>query len=98
MQGCRAEVPLVTPDTPGNTTYRVVTYTADTQHAGTDADVYITLFGDRRDTGEQLLHNSTGKMMERGQVRLPLAVTLSLMHLHTCMLALQPSPVCRRQI
>lgn len=69
LSGCRAEIPLATPDSPGETNYRVVTYTSDMQHAGTDAAVYVTLYGDNDDSGEHILLDSTGALLERGEVR-----------------------------
>ena len=45
-------------------------YTGDISQAGTDANVYITVFGERGDTGvRQLTHSKTHKnKFERGNV------------------------------
>lgn len=69
LSGCRADIPLATPDTPGDTNYRIVAYTSDVKNAGSDADVFITLYGDNDDSGQHIFMDSTGKMLERGKVR-----------------------------
>ena len=52
--------------------YEVQTYTADALGADTDANVYITLFGERGDSGRRLLHQSDHRVkFEQGQVRKP---------------------------
>ena len=45
-------------------------HTGDVRGAGTDANVFIVLFGDRGDTGERKLHKSEtySNKFERGQV------------------------------
>ncbi len=40
------------------THYRITTYTGSQGFAGTDANVYITLYGDVTNSGEKLLDNS----------------------------------------
>jgi hypothetical protein len=47
------------------TTYRIVVVTGAMKDAGTDADVYITLFGTEGNSGERQLDNS-GNDFERG--------------------------------
>jgi hypothetical protein len=42
--------------------------TSDLRGAGTDADVFLTLFGDRGDSGERRLDSSADDF-ERGKVR-----------------------------
>ena len=39
----------------GTTIYHVHAYTTDTQSAGTDANVYITIYGDKGNTGKNNL-------------------------------------------
>ncbi|XP_013416715.1 lipoxygenase homology domain-containing protein 1 isoform X2 [Lingula anatina] len=46
--------------------YRITVFTADRRGAGTDANVYMTLFGESGDTGERKLDNSNNNF-ERGQ-------------------------------
>ena len=50
--------------------YSVDIYTADVKGAGTDASVFMTMFGEKGDTGERKLHQSeTNKdKFERGKV------------------------------
>ena len=52
--------------------YYVEVYTGDKFGAGTDANVYLEICGDRGDTGERHLHGTRtdGKMFEREMVRL----------------------------
>ena len=50
-----------------NTDYRIVVQTGDVKDAGTDADVYITLFGENGNSGERML-DSPGNDFERGSV------------------------------
>lgn len=45
----------------------MVVYTSDLRGAGTDADVFLTIYGAKGDTGESKLDNSTNNF-ERGQV------------------------------
>ncbi|GIL99379.1 hypothetical protein Vretimale_4546 [Volvox reticuliferus] len=47
--------------------YGVVVKTSDVRGAGTDADVLLTIYGSKGDTGERLLSNGTYNF-ERGQV------------------------------
>ena len=46
-------------------------YTGDVRGAGTDANVFLTIFGDKGDSGERKLHKSEthSNKFERGQVR-----------------------------
>lgn len=45
-----------------STTWAQITvYTSDIRGAGTDSDVFITVYGPNGDTGERLLDNSTNK-------------------------------------
>ena len=60
-------VPLSPPA--GLVSYKVVVATSDLRGAGTDADVFLTLFGDRGDSGERRLESSANDF-ERGKVRL----------------------------
>lgn len=46
--------------------YKVTTYTGDKSGAGTDANVYITMFGEFGDSGEKPLTSSKNNF-ERGQ-------------------------------
>ena len=46
--------------------YRISIYTGDKRGAGTDANVYITLFGDLGDSGEKKLDNNKNNF-ERSQ-------------------------------
>ena len=50
--------------------YEVFVYTGDVRSAGTDANVFLTMFGENGDTGERPLSKSeTHKdKFERGQV------------------------------
>ena len=52
--------------------YCVEVYTGDKFGAGTDANVYLEVCGDRGDTGQRHLHGTRtdGKMFERKMVRL----------------------------
>ena len=45
-------------------------YTGNEKGAGTDANVFLTIFGDRGDTGERKLHKSETHRdkFEKGQV------------------------------
>ena len=51
--------------------YYVEVFTGDKFGAGTDANVYLQLFGERGDTGKRHLHGTKtdGKMFESGMVR-----------------------------
>jgi hypothetical protein len=46
--------------------YKVTVYTGDKRGAGTDANVFITLFGDAGDSGERKLDTSKNNF-ERGK-------------------------------
>ena len=46
--------------------YRVVTYTGDELNAGTDASVYIILFGDEGESAQQSLDNAKNNF-EKGR-------------------------------
>ena len=50
--------------------YLVNVYTGDVRGGGTDANVFITIFGDQGDTGERKLHSSETHRdkFERNQV------------------------------
>lgn len=50
--------------------YRVTVCTGELEGAGTDANVYLCLFGDVGDTGERLLYNCRNNtdMFEKGNV------------------------------
>ncbi|XP_054895001.1 lipoxygenase homology domain-containing protein 1 [Poeciliopsis prolifica] len=49
-------------------TYEVCVFTGDTMGAGTDANVYVNIYGENGDTGERLLSNSDNlNKFERGQ-------------------------------
>lgn len=56
--------------------YCVEVYTGDKFGAGTDANVYLEICGDRGDTGQRHLHGTRtdGKMFERKMVRLGIFV------------------------
>ncbi len=47
---------------------QVLVKTSDVRGAGTDADVFISIYGPLGDTGEQEL-DASGNNFERGQVR-----------------------------
>lgn len=50
-------------------TYEVCVFTGDMMGAGTDAKVYINIYGENGDTGEHYLKNSDNiNKFERGQV------------------------------
>ena len=55
---------------PVGKSYHVDVYTGDVRGAGTDANVFLTIFGDRGDSGERKLHKSETNRdkFERGQV------------------------------
>ncbi len=53
----------------GRCTYRVVVSTSDLRGAGTDANVAMTLYGEKGDTGQRKLDSSANDF-ERGKVRL----------------------------
>ena len=46
--------------------YKVTVYTGNVSGAGTDAMVYITMFGENGESGERILH-STKKPFQRGK-------------------------------
>ena len=46
--------------------YTVTTYTGDIRYAGTDANVHITLFGDKGDSGQKTLDTRKNNF-ERGK-------------------------------
>jgi len=49
--------------------YQVDVYTGDVWGGGTDANIYITLYGDRGDTGVRQLYAETkGVYFKQGQV------------------------------
>ncbi len=50
--------------------YVVDVHTGDVRGAGTDANVFLTIFGDKGDSGERKLHKSEthSNKFERGQV------------------------------
>lgn len=50
--------------------YRVTVCTGELEGAGTDANVYLCLYGDVGDTGERLLYNSRNDndLFEKGNV------------------------------
>lgn len=52
-------------------TYKVSVMTGDVYGAGTDANVFLTIYGDQGDTGERKLRKSetNGNKFERGAVR-----------------------------
>lgn len=51
-------------------TYEVCVFTGDIAGAGTDAKVFINIYGENGDTGERHLRNSDNiNKFERGQVR-----------------------------
>ena len=47
--------------------YLVEVFTADVNHAGTDANVFITLYGANGDTGQRQLTKKFVNLFERGQ-------------------------------
>lgn len=64
---CRKELLAGSPEGTAPTNYRVTVYTTDVRGAGTDADVYLVIYGQNGDTGERKLDNSTNNF-ERGKV------------------------------
>ncbi|KAG2499991.1 hypothetical protein HYH03_002273 [Edaphochlamys debaryana] len=65
--GLRKELVAGNPEQKGPTNYKVTVYTSDIRGAGTDSDVFIVIYGDKGDTGERLMDNSTNNF-ERNQV------------------------------
>ena len=61
-------------------TYIVQVYTGDVKKAGTDANVYINIFGERGDTGNRKLIKSNTNLnkWEGGQVYIHLRIVLLL--------------------
>ena len=58
--------------------YKVIVYTGDKFGAGTDANVFINIFGDRGDTGDRpLLKSKNVNKFERKQVK---NSTLNIVH------------------
>ena len=45
--------------------YKIRTHTGDVRGAGTDANVYITIFGDKGDTGQHKLSNKWKNNFQR---------------------------------
>lgn len=68
LRGCRKELTAGSPDAAGPANYRVNVFTSDLNNAGTDARVFLTVYGSKGDTGEQALDNSANNF-ERGKVR-----------------------------
>lgn len=61
MKSCHLLLPV--------TVYKVHVTTGDLWNAGTEADVYISVYGERGDTGSrQLLRSQTSKKFLKGQV------------------------------
>jgi retinitis pigmentosa 1 len=48
--------------------YEVTTVTGDLWNAATAANVYITLYGERGDTGVRQLYKPSGEKFKKGQV------------------------------
>jgi len=53
----------------GLTRYQLEVFTSDMRGAGTDADVFATIYGDQGNTGEHKLDTRGTNDFERGQVR-----------------------------
>lgn len=76
-------------------TYKVSVMTGDVYGAGTDANVFLTIYGDQGDTGERKLRKSetNSNKFERGSVRMrpPLLPFLSLKNtsIKTCVFSVQ---------
>lgn len=66
-------------------TYKVSVMTGDVYGAGTDANVFLTVYGDQGDTGERKLRKSetNGNKFERGSVRKRAALRLFLLRKNT---------------
>lgn len=66
-------------------TYKVSVMTGDVYGAGTDANVFLTIYGDQGDTGERKLRKSetNGNKFERGSVRKHTPLQLFLLHENT---------------
>ena len=47
--------------------YQIDVYTADVKHAGTDANVFITIYGSNGDTGRRALKKKFVDLFERGK-------------------------------
>ena len=64
-------------------TYTVSVRTGDMYGGGTDANVFLTLYGDLGDTGERKLRKSdtNGNKFERGAVRGGEMRTINILHL-----------------
>ncbi len=56
--------------------YAVSVHTGNKRNAGTDANVFVNIFGDQGDTGDRpLKKSSTNKnKFEKGNVRIPLCI------------------------
>ncbi|GFR41097.1 hypothetical protein Agub_g1741 [Astrephomene gubernaculifera] len=65
--GLRKELQAGSPEQKGPTNYKVTVHTSDIRGAGTDSDVFLTIYGPNGDTGERLLDNSTNNF-ERNKV------------------------------
>ncbi|KXZ56858.1 hypothetical protein GPECTOR_1g774 [Gonium pectorale] len=65
--GLRKELVAGSPDQKGPTNYKVTVYTSDIRGAGTDSDIFLTIYGDKGDSGERPLDNSSNNF-ERNQV------------------------------
>lgn len=48
--------------------YEIKVYTADVPHAGTDANVSMTIFGENGDTGARELKKKFRNLFEKGMI------------------------------
>ncbi len=51
----------------GTVKYEIVVVTGDVKHAGTDANVFITIYGSNGDTGKRPLQQKFRDLFERNQ-------------------------------
>jgi hypothetical protein len=65
--GCRVELLPGQAPASGQASYKVVVATTDVRGAGTDADISVTLYGDRGDSGPLVLESSANNF-ERAKV------------------------------
>lgn len=70
MRGAGGRQPLCHFRSPTVARYRVTVCTGELEGAGTDANVYLCLYGDVGDTGERLLYNCRNNtdLFEKGAV------------------------------
>ena len=65
MSGCMKVLTASSAENNAPINYQVEVITSDLRGAGTDADVYLTIAGDKGDTGERILTNTSKNLFER---------------------------------